>query len=297
MIINRQNLVNLYTGFRTIFNDAFSTAESQFERVAMTVPSSTAQETYAWLGALPRFREWVGERTVQNLSSHDYAIKNRDFENTIGVDRNTIEDDTYGVYRPAVQMLGQESKTHPDELVFPLLSGGLGTKGYDGQYFFDTDHPVRDKDNSEVSVSNFQGGAGTPWFLLDVSKPVKPFIFQKRREYQFVAMDRVDDEGVFMRREFRYGVDARANAGYALWQLAYASQQTLNAANYGGARAAMMSMKADGGKPLNIRPTLLVVPPSLEQAALEVLQAERLANGATNVYRNTAQLLVAPWLA
>lgn len=297
MIINRQNVAGLYTGFRTTFNAAFSAAESQWDQVGMLVPSSTAQEVYAWLGALPRFREWVGERVIQNLASHDYTIKNRDFELTIGVDRNAIEDDTYGVYKPAVQMMGSESKTHPDELVFALLAAGLGTIGYDGQYFFDTDHPVLDKDGVEQSVSNYGGGAGTPWFLLDASKPVKPIIFQKRRDYQFVSMDRVEDEGVFMRREFRYGVDARVNAGLALWQLGYASKQDLTAANYGTARAAMMGMKGDGGKPLNVRPSLLVVPPSLEGKALDVIQAERLANGATNTYRNTAKLLVSPWLA
>lgn len=296
MIINRANLTALFTGFKTIFNDAYETAPSDWERVATLVPSSTAQETYAWLGSSTSFREFVGERVIQNLASHDYTIRNLPFENTVGVDRDALEDDTFGVYRPLIAGLGQDAKTHPDELIFDLLANGFSRKCYDGQNFFDADHPVL-MNGVEASVSNLQAGAKTPWFLLDVSKAVRPFIFQKRRDYQFVAMDKADDEGVFMRKQYRYGVDARVNAGYGLWQFAYASQADLTPQNYGAARAAMMSVKGDNGKPLNVRPTLLVVPPSLEGAGLEVLQAERLANGATNVYRNTAELLVTPWLS
>ena len=43
-------------------------------------------------------------------------------------------------------------------------------------------------------------------------------------------------------------------------------------------------------------PNLLLVGPSNEKAALDVVQAERLANGADNVYRNTAKVVTCPWL-
>ncbi len=292
MIINNANLNALYTGFKTVFNEAFGATPSDYEKVAMEVPSATRQETYGWLGQTTKFREWLGDRVIQNLEAHDYTIKNRSFENTIGVDREDIEDDTFGVYRPLIAQLGEDAKRHPDELVFQLLADGFTQTCYDGQYFFDTDHPVAGQ-----SVANTQGGTGTPWFLLDTSRVVKPFIFQKRKDYNFVAMDNETDEAVFMRKHFRYGVDARVNAGYGLWQLAYASKQTLDLTSYADARAAMMSFKGDNGKPLGIRPTLLVVPPALEKQALDVVQAERLANGATNTYRNTAQVLVSPWLS
>lgn len=297
MLINRANIGRLFTGFKTIFNQAFAAAKSDWEQVAMLVPSSTSQEQYAWLGQTTRFREWLGDRVIQNLKTHDFTIKNRSFENTVGVDRDQIEDDTFGVYTPLIAQLGQDAKTHPDELVFALLAAGFATKCYDGQNFFDTDHPVLDANGAEQSVSNFGGGAAAPWFLLDTSKMIKPLIFQRRRDYTFVRMDDDADEAVFNRKQFRYGVDARVNAGLGLWQLAYASKQALDPDSYGDARAAMMGMKGDNGKPLNVRPSLLVVPPELEKAALEVLKAERDVNGATNVYQNTAQLLVTPWLA
>ncbi|HFH4124943.1 TPA: Mu-like prophage major head subunit gpT family protein, partial [Pseudomonas aeruginosa] len=86
---------------------------------------------------------------------------------------------------------------HPAELVYALLSGGFTQTCYDGQYFFDTDHPVTSAAGNEVSVSNFQGGSGTPWFLLDTTRIMKPLILQKRKDYNFVTMDAEKDENVF----------------------------------------------------------------------------------------------------
>lgn len=296
MIINRATLQAATTGFKVIFNNAFAAAASDYEKLAMVVPSSTKQETYAWLGTTTRFREWVGDRVIQNLGTHDFTIKNKSFEATIGVNRDDIEDDTIGVYAPLFQQLGQEAKTHPDELVFALLKAGFATKCYDGQYFFDTDHPVLGEDGAAVSVSNFQAGSGAPWFLIDGSKAVKPIIFQKRRDYQFVSMDQLTDEAVFSRKEFRYGVDARANVGFGLWQVAYASKAELTADNLNAAIAAMQSLKGDNGKPLNIRPSLLVVPPQLRAKALTLVKAETIES-TTNINRDVVEVLSTSWLA
>lgn len=296
LIINRANLSVLTQAFNAAFKNSFTTVKPMWSQVAMKVPSTTGEEKYSWLGATTRFREWLGERMYQNLKQHDYSIKNKTFENTVAVPREAIEDDQYGVYTPLMSQLGQDSALHPDELVFALIAAGFTTTCYDGQYFFDTDHPVGPNE-APVSVSNFGGGAGTAWYLLDTSKAIKPFILQLRREYAFVSKTAVTDDNVFDKNEYVYGVDGRLNVGYGLWQMAYASKQTLDVTNYAAARTAMMSFKSDGGKPLAVTPQILLVPPSLEKAALDVIQAERLANGATNTYRNTAQVVVCPWLS
>ena len=102
---------------------------------------------------------------------------------------------------------------------------------------------------------------------------------------------------MYTRKEFVYGVDARLNVGFGLWQLAYASKQTLDADNFNAAYEAMQGLKGDNERPLNIRPKLLVVPPSLRAVALEVVKAERNAAGATNINRDVVDVLVTPWLA
>ncbi|WP_316154725.1 Mu-like prophage major head subunit gpT family protein [Cupriavidus sp. BIC8F] len=297
IVINRASLSALFQGYQVIFNKAFEGVPAEWDQVAMRVPSKTGKEVYPWLGQTTRFREWIGDRVLQNLMLHDFSIKNKPWENTVTIDRDEIEDDTYGVYAPMISQLGQDAKQHPDELVFGLLASGFTSTGYDNQYFFDVDHPVVQADGTTASVSNFGGGAGTAWYLLDTSKMIKPLIYQVRKDYKFVAMDQETDEQVFTSKKFRYGVDARSNVGFGLWQLAYASKQALDANAYGAARAAMMGMKGDNGKPLGVRPSLLVVPPSLEKTALEILQAEKNAAGATNIYQNTAKLLVTPWLS
>jgi len=297
MLVNRANLTALYTGYKTIFNGAFEGVKPVWNRVAMDVPSTTSQEVYAWLGQIPGFREWIGDRVIQNLKQYDYTIKNKKFESTLGVLRDNIEDDTYGIFNPLFGEMGRLSAVHPDELVFGLCKNGFTSLCYDGQYFFDTDHPVVNADGSAGTWSNHGGGAGTPWFLLDTTRAVKPLIRQKRRDYSFRAMTDLNDDKVFMTDQFLFGVDGRSNAGFGLPQLAYGSKQPLDVAAYATGRAQMGSLKGDNGRPLGVMPNLLVVPPSLEKAGLEVLKAQRNAAGADNVYAGTAELLVVPWLA
>lgn len=297
MIINRANLTILYTALKTAFATGFAGLETQRAIVATEVPSSTSENVYAWLGQFPGMREWLGDRVVKNLKQHDYAIRNKTFESTIGVPREAIEDDQYGVYTPLAQEMGRAANEHPDELVYGLLANGFTQTGYDGQYFFDTDHPVTDADGNEASVSNFGGGAGAAWYLIDDTRAIKPLIFQLRRPAQFVAKDKTDDDNVFFQNEFVYGVDGRWNAGFGLWQLAYASKQALDAAAFNAAYAAMQGMRGDNERPLGIKPRKLIVGPSNRAAALAVVKAERDAAGATNINRDVVEVVVVPWLA
>lgn len=298
MLINQASLRSLYTGYSTAFQGGFGSVSPMFERVATTVTSTTRENEYGWLGQMPRFREWIGDRHINSLKNHGYTIKNKSFEQTIGVDRDDIEDDNIGIYAPLFTELGRSAASFPDELVFPFLAGGFATKCYDGQYFFDSDHPVIDEAGAEQSVSNTGGGAGTAWYLLDVSRALKPVIYQSRKRFdQLVRKDQETDDNVFSRKEFVYGTDGRCNVGFGFWQMAYGSKQTLDAAAYAAARAAMGGFKGDGGRPLGIVPNLLVVPPSLEGAGKKILQSQLVNGGESNPWAGTAELLVVPWLA
>lgn len=297
MIINPGNLRTLGTGFNAAFKAGEGQASPMWNMVATEVPSSTSKEEYGWLGKVPGMREWLGARVVQNIGLYDYSIKNKDWELTIGVDRNDIDDDNVGVYAPLFQEMGRSTAAHPDELVWALLKAGFATNCYDGQYFFDTDHPVLDANGATISVANTDGGSGTPWFLVDDSRAVKPIIFQMRKKPVFVAKDKVDDDNVFELKEFRYGVDGRYNVGYGFWQFAWGSKQALSATTYKLARQSLMGMKGDFGRPLGIMPKLLIVGPADESAALKLINNELGANGETNEWKGTARVVVVPWLA
>lgn len=296
MIINRDTLDGLRKNFVSLYEAAFTKAEPQWNRVAMKVPSSTKSNEYGWLGATTGIREWIGDRVIQNLKLHGFTLVNKPFEGTVSVDRDEIDDDNLGVYAPLVTQIGDDAANFPDELVFDLLTAAFTTKCYDGQYLVDTDHPVLDENGNETSVSNHGGGSGAAWFLIDDSKAIKPIIFQLRKEFQFTALDNMDDPNVFMKKEYLYGVDGRMNVGTGLWQLIYGSKQALTSDYFSAAKAAMQSLKGDNGRPLRIKPTLLVVGPSNEAAANKIAKAENDANGATNIHRGTIEVLVVPWL-
>src|SRR6185312_14082788 len=100
MLINRQTLADAKVGFNAIYNDAFAAYMPVREKVAMTVPSTTRTNDYRWLGKLKGMREWIGDRVINNLEQSGFQIVNKDFENTVGVDRNDFKDDQLGVYRP-----------------------------------------------------------------------------------------------------------------------------------------------------------------------------------------------------
>ncbi len=297
MIINSGNLAILFRAFNAAFQRGLGSAATMWDKVATRVPSTTGTEDYGWLGSIPGMREWIGDRQINNLAQHDYSIKNKKFENTVGVPRDKVDDDQYGVYAPMMEMLGQSAPEHRDILVFALLAAGFATACYDGQYFFDTDHPVIQADGSTASVSNIQAGAGTPWFLLDTRRPLKPLILQVRKEPAFVRLDQPTDENVFMRDELLYGVDDRKNVGFGFWQMAFGSKDTLDETNFNAAIAAMGAFEGDHGKKLGIIPNLLVVGPSNRAAAKTVVEVEKKAGGADNINYKAVDILVCPWLA
>lgn len=297
MIINKANLSTLFVAIKTAFNKGLKDTKPTWQRVATLVPSTTSSTTYAWLGQFPRMKEWLGDRQLKSLAAHDYSVKNKKFESSVAIPRDDIDDDTYGVFTPLFEEMGFAAATHPDELVYSLLALGFSLPCYDGQNFFDTDHPVGDEDNGVKSVSNMQAGGESPWFLLDVNRPIKPLIFQRRRDYAIKAMTKDDDEAVFMRDEYRYGVDARVNAGFGLWQLAFGSKAVLNEANFKAGRTTMKSQKSDEGRPLNVMPNLLVVGPGNESAAEALIKTRTLDGGADNPLYNSVEILVVPWLA
>ena len=236
MEVTAGNLSALFTGFDVIFQRGFQKPPSYYEKIATVVRSTSRQTTYPWLGRTTKFREWLGDRVVQALEAHTYTIANKDFEDTVSISRNDIEDDTYGVYEPVIEQLGWDTKVHPDSLLFTMVKNAVNNPAlvlsFDSQPFFSASHPVgplgaagdvRDSSASNINSS----GSGPYWFLIDASRAIRPFIFQLRRDYAMTRMDTVNDEAVFNRREFRFGVDGRANTGVGLWQLAYASNMDL----------------------------------------------------------------------
>lgn len=301
MILNANTLSGVFMALKTTFNNALKAPGSNWEKIAMRVQSTTKQNDYVWLSKFPAMRKWIGDKTIKKLRAGKYVAVNDDFETTIEVDRNDVEDDTLGIYTPQAQMAGESARDLPEQLVYDLVNGGFTGVCYDGQYFFDTDHPVGEDEN-QVSVSNklvaplshatlalaqasfgaavtalrkmkddegrplnlrptvllvppaledtatalmtadkledgktnpYKGKcevvvngyltSDTAWFVLDTSRPIKPFIYQERKKPVFVSQTKMDSDTVFLRKTFLYGAEARGTGVYGLWQLAIGS--------------------------------------------------------------------------
>lgn len=292
----------LRTEFQTGFNEAPPT--EMWKEVAMVVPSTKGEEVYNWLGANPKMREWRDERAPKSLLTHGFTLVNKDFEATISVHRNAIEDDQYGQILIRARALGNEARRFYDEFMTTVLEAGVTELAYDGQYFFDTDHssgasgtqsnkfigasydiasaadaaaaiiavvsamqqynddagkkyavipnvimvptnlqfffkealdPMIRATNETPAQAMVRGlglkvmvnpylstsaGANARYYFFDLNQPLKPLIFQKRKDPEFVALDKTDDYDNFMRKEVYYGVDWRGNFGYGMWMYA-----------------------------------------------------------------------------
>lgn len=285
MIINQNSLTMLTQAVSAAFMMGLQRAQPTWNVVAMEVPSTTAENVYPYLKQFGTIRKWVGDRVLQNLGKGEFRIVNDDFEFTTSIPRKAIEDDQYGIYSNIFQHGGDMVARHPDKQVYDLLKAGFTALCPDGQYFFDTDHPVG-KPGSEASVSNFMGGSGEAWFVVDSSKPIKPLIYQPRRSFQLITKFDPADERVFWQKEFIWGTDGRSGSGYSpFWQLAFASKQTLNADNLRATLVAMASLKDDAGEPLDVVGTHLVVSPNLRELANDLVSKEFLAGGESNTLR------------
>lgn len=300
MLINKQSLQAAFVSLKTIFNNAFAAAPTTWQKIAMEVPSGGSQNDYSWLSLFPKMRRWVGAKVTKALEAYKYVVVNEDFEATVEVDRNHIEDDQLGIYKPQAEMAGYSSAQLPDELVYEAINGGFTKLTYDGQYHFDTDHPVgtgvvsnrstaplsnasqaaakagygaartamkkfKDDEGRSLNITPnvllvgpgledvaralltdakladntpnpYKGTAelvvdgriesDTAWFLLDTTKPIKPFIYQPRKKPVFVSQTNPEAEDVFNLKKYKFGAEARAAAGFGFWQLSFGSTGT-----------------------------------------------------------------------
>ena len=304
MIITNATLNGLRTALREEFKRRMSEldADPVWKTLSTLIPSSTASNTYGWLSAFPQMREWVGERAIRSMSEHAYQIVNEKWESTLGVARTHIEDDNLAMYRTMARHMADEYARFMNRHLAKLISDGFENLCFDGQTFFSDSHPVHpnaDGTGDPADASNIVGtGAetGKPWALLCLSGSLKPFITQRRTAPEFEEITDARNDNVFMKDQYLYGIRYRGSWGYGLWQQAVASKAALDAANYEAARLRMQTFKRDGGDPLGIMPTHLIVDPTNESAARAILSRELINGGESNPNYKTAELVVVPHL-
>lgn len=281
------------TAFAGRFDAGKEGAKPDYPMIATVLPSSAGATGYGWLGDFPRLKEWIGSRQMKNLKKHGYNIVNKMFESSVEIPRVDYEDNDYGRYGIIFQEMGYDAEMYPDEHVFGLLKNGFTEICYDGQPFFDADHP------SEDGVNTFSNVIGDPdtdtgqgWYMLDTSRPLKPLVWQERLKPEFQSVTDSTDYNVFTTDNYAFGTRARGNAGYTFWQMAFGSKAALTEANFELMMTKMMEQKDSEGRSLKVKPTVLVVPVAYRSAAEKIVLRRTLENGEDNTNYKAVEILV-----
>jgi phage major head subunit gpT-like protein len=148
MIVTKEVLQGLETNINVTWQKRFKSAVNAdtWKKIAMPVSSKNASEHYAWLGAVPNLREFKDERRPGSLTGFSYEITNKKFESTLDVDRDHIEDDRTGQIMLAVTGLATKAAQAYTKLIAETFKLGFTTPIFDGENFFDNDHPTGDND-------------------------------------------------------------------------------------------------------------------------------------------------------
>lgn len=130
MDINRDNIEALFKSFDATFKEAFSKAPDTWTKFAMPFKCGSAALGFPFLESLGKMREWLGERQIKNVSSKMISVIPRAFEQTVGIKRDDIEDDNYGVYTPIIgEMAFGSGKLWNDLAIAALLSNPVWIDG------------------------------------------------------------------------------------------------------------------------------------------------------------------------
>ncbi len=206
----------LLAGMKTNFMKAYEIAQKEHLQIATVIKSGKSSETYPWLGAVPKMNEWRDERIPQAMLEHNFAITNRDFEASIAVDRNAIEDEQYGQIEVRVKELAVEAVRFYDELAFTLMGQGTSTTGtagtiydgvsivcYDTKAFFATDHSEGDsgtqgnRGSTALSATALQAAITTmKKFKNDKGKPshVRPNLLTVPTDLEWEAKELLNSQ-------------------------------------------------------------------------------------------------------
>lgn len=140
-------LAGLMTNFRAIFQQALDEAgkiPALKDIISTQFTSDTDQESYGWMGTLPTMSRWTDQRQYKALKAYSYTLKNLSYEGTIEVDRETIEDDKYGMIAPRIRGLAGRALKHMDRMTVDKLDAGATDLAYDAAAFFADSRTIGD---------------------------------------------------------------------------------------------------------------------------------------------------------
>lgn len=121
--------------------------------ISMLFQSDQASETYAWLGQSPAMREWIGGRNAKGFRENGITIANKKYEATLEIPLDWMRRDKTGQIQVRIDEMAQRANAHWAKLSTALIIAGESATGYDGQFFFDTDHSEGDSGTQDNDIT------------------------------------------------------------------------------------------------------------------------------------------------
>ena len=109
-LVTSDFLAGLMTNYRAIFKQSLDEAFAEkplYQEIATKFQSSSDKESYGWLGSNPQMSEWKDKRVLNAPKPYDYSLTNKHYEGTIAINRDTYDDDKYGLIPPRIQGLAE----------------------------------------------------------------------------------------------------------------------------------------------------------------------------------------------
>lgn len=169
-VSNQANIDDARVGFHAAFLSQLENGEADpIEQLARTIPSTTAVEEWDWLGDLPGFQEWKGDRKLGDIDAFKLRIANRDWASGLRLHQNNIKDDKLGLFAATTPELARVARYHRyDLMVQALLNGFAGTAypdagnglAYDGAFFFSDSHTSSGGPNQSNKMTTALSAAG-----------------------------------------------------------------------------------------------------------------------------------------
>ena len=132
----------LFTTFSALYQGAYEKVPTFYQDFSTVMPSNSETQLYHWIAQLPGMKEWIGERQLNNAVLRNYSLTNKNYEDSVKLDKFKVADDQWGAFGQTVQAFGDAVARWQDQQMAAIVEASATTLCYDGQYFIDTDHPV-----------------------------------------------------------------------------------------------------------------------------------------------------------
>lgn len=171
-IANNVDLDAARTAFRAAFMQSLEMAPvSPMELLFQTVPTNTPLAQINWMGDLPGFEEWIGDRKLSGVEAFKLSLQSKKWANGLRIKNDDVKFDNLGLMPAQIGGLATKGKRHRIDRMAGFMidgfAGGATSNGlaYDGAFFFADSH--RGGNDNKMAVALDAAGLTAADLLLE----------------------------------------------------------------------------------------------------------------------------------